>query len=459
MFTDGASSSSNSAPGAVSPLSAAPHLLPTRNALLQYSRNQTADYERLVYGERDGVGGLDLASLPAGSSATHRPPQQRKIARAPFKILDAPNLQDDYYLNLLDWSSQNILAVGLGGSVYLWSGYTSKVAKLCDLGGGSTVTSICWTGAGDYLAVGTSDGSIQLWDPKHGCAAATTGAAAGSSGVKVRDLAPHSGRVGTLGWHNSLLASGSRDRSVYVQDVRVRGGGASSSGQSRRGSPGPSPPAGSPGSLTPGGSRPRAVSRNDVLLNPSISTSLYNESPRTRPGAELRFPVFAPEDEGGRGGAESSLIGMIAQVTQSRPPPTPGTAVMPNGQSSAHSTVPSTPLVQGAAIGRMSGVHSDPSQVWDRRRPLISPGSSPLRSQLATLSYNRRRHQLRHGGLLLPDPPGVSTPPSVVFELQSHKQEVCGLKWSPNGRQIATGKYPYHMPAVVLCISFLFLVL
>ena len=45
----------------------------------------------------------------------------RKIPKGPFKVLDAPNLEDDFYLNLVDWSSSNILAVGLGGSVYIWS--------------------------------------------------------------------------------------------------------------------------------------------------------------------------------------------------------------------------------------------------------------------------------------------------------------------------------------------------
>ena len=45
----------------------------------------------------------------------------RKIPKEPFKVLDAPNLQDDFYLNLLDWSSTNILAVGLNGAVYIWS--------------------------------------------------------------------------------------------------------------------------------------------------------------------------------------------------------------------------------------------------------------------------------------------------------------------------------------------------
>ena len=38
----------------------------------------------------------------------------RKIPKVPFKVLDAPHLEDDFYLNLVDWSSTNILAVGLG---------------------------------------------------------------------------------------------------------------------------------------------------------------------------------------------------------------------------------------------------------------------------------------------------------------------------------------------------------
>jgi WD40 repeat protein len=42
-------------------------------------------------------------------------------------VLDAPALQDDFYLNLVDWSSLNVLAVGLGSCVYLWSACTSKV--------------------------------------------------------------------------------------------------------------------------------------------------------------------------------------------------------------------------------------------------------------------------------------------------------------------------------------------
>jgi cell division cycle 20-like protein 1 (cofactor of APC complex) len=45
----------------------------------------------------------------------------------PYKVLDAPSLQDDFYLNLVDWSSNNVLGVALGSSIYLWSACTSKV--------------------------------------------------------------------------------------------------------------------------------------------------------------------------------------------------------------------------------------------------------------------------------------------------------------------------------------------
>lgn len=45
-------------------------------------------------------------------------------------MLDAPELQDDFYLNLVDWSSQNMLSVGLNTCVYLWSACNSQVRAL-----------------------------------------------------------------------------------------------------------------------------------------------------------------------------------------------------------------------------------------------------------------------------------------------------------------------------------------
>lgn len=132
----------------------------------------------------------------------------RKIPRSPFKVLDAPALQDDFYLNLVDWSSHNILAVGLSACVYLWSASSSKVTKLCDLGLDDNVCSVAWTQRGTYLAVGTNNGSVQIWDAAH-C-------------KQVRTMEGHCTRVGTLAWNSHLLSSGSRDRSILQRDIRAQ---------------------------------------------------------------------------------------------------------------------------------------------------------------------------------------------------------------------------------------------
>ena len=55
-----------------------------------------------------------------------------KISKQPNKVLDAPQLSDDFYLNLVDWSESNNLAVALSQCVYIWSASSSQVAKLKD---------------------------------------------------------------------------------------------------------------------------------------------------------------------------------------------------------------------------------------------------------------------------------------------------------------------------------------
>ncbi|KAG9323666.1 hypothetical protein KVV02_002962 [Mortierella alpina] len=130
----------------------------------------------------------------------------RAISKVPFKVLDAPELKDDFYLNLVDWSSQNVLGVGLGSCVYLWSALTSKVTQLCDLGETDNVTSISWISMGSHLAVGTDKGTIQIWDVQNS--------------RRVRTMTGHTQRVGVLAWSDHTLTSGSRDRNIYHRDVR-----------------------------------------------------------------------------------------------------------------------------------------------------------------------------------------------------------------------------------------------
>ncbi|KAL4194557.1 hypothetical protein AMTRI_Chr05g69240 [Amborella trichopoda] len=136
------------------------------------------------------------------------PKAPRKVPRSPYKVLDAPALQDDFYLNLVDWSSHNVLAVGLGTCVYLWSASSSKVTKLCDLGVDDSVCSVGWTQRGTYLAVGTNLGEVQIWDATR-C-------------KKVRTMEGHRFRVGALAWSSSLLSSGSRDKTIFQRDIRAQ---------------------------------------------------------------------------------------------------------------------------------------------------------------------------------------------------------------------------------------------
>lgn len=151
-----------------------------------------------------------LSPLSAYSQKLLRSPRKpiRKIPKVPFKVLDAPELQDDFYLNLVDWSSTNVLGVGLGTSVYLWSACTSQVTKLCDLANREdSVSSVSWSEKGNYIAVGTFKGEVQIWD-------------AAASKI-VNTLSGHTARVGALAWNHDLLCSGSRDRNVFLRDIRV----------------------------------------------------------------------------------------------------------------------------------------------------------------------------------------------------------------------------------------------
>ncbi|KAG5061456.1 hypothetical protein GYH30_002319 [Glycine max] len=147
--------------------------------------------------------------LLPGYDNNHKPPKRpRKIPPSSFKVLDAPALQDDFYLNLVDWSSNNILAVALENSVYLWNASSSKVTKLCDLGIDDSVCSVGWAPLGTYLSVGSNSGKVQIWDV--------------SQGKSIRTMEGHRLRVGALAWSSSLLSSGGRDKSIYQRDIRAQ---------------------------------------------------------------------------------------------------------------------------------------------------------------------------------------------------------------------------------------------
>lgn len=115
------------------------------NNLLKFSKGATLLDETQFVSEEGG--------LRWTNHVERHTPKTRKINKMPVKVLDAPSLQDDYYLNLLDWGAQNFLAVGLSSCVYLWNASTAKVSKLCDLQR-QNVTSVSWATKEANIAIG-----------------------------------------------------------------------------------------------------------------------------------------------------------------------------------------------------------------------------------------------------------------------------------------------------------------
>lgn len=132
---------------------------------------------------------------------------RRRIATGPERVLDAPGLIDDYYLNLLDWSSGNQVAIGLERNVYVWSADEGSVSCLLETTPDTYVSSVKWSGDGAYVGVGLGTGEVQIWDV--------------SEGTKIRSMFGHDTRVGVMGWDKHLLSTGARSGLVYNHDVRI----------------------------------------------------------------------------------------------------------------------------------------------------------------------------------------------------------------------------------------------
>ncbi|KAF8627145.1 hypothetical protein AX17_006362 [Amanita inopinata Kibby_2008] len=160
---------------------------------------QQREFARPLYAPRPG-------SLPNSSGSTTS--KARKIPTQPERVLDAPGLVDDFYLNLLSWSAQNTVAVALEGATYIWRADTGTVSQLGDVSAmGTFVSSVDFSNDGTFLGVGLGTGEVELWDAE--------------TGQKLRTMGGHQAQVAALSWHNHVLSSGCGDGSIWHHDVRV----------------------------------------------------------------------------------------------------------------------------------------------------------------------------------------------------------------------------------------------
>lgn len=139
---------------------------------------------------------------------THKD-RYRSLPKVEERILDAPKLVNDYYINVLHWGSTNILAVALGPAVYLWNSENRSAHKLFQIEEENDhITSVSWSPDGKNLAVGHFGSKLQLWDAE--------------TSKPVRSLEGHTKRVASTAWNGHILTSGSRDKSIINHDVRAR---------------------------------------------------------------------------------------------------------------------------------------------------------------------------------------------------------------------------------------------
>ncbi|KAK4324952.1 hypothetical protein Pmani_004441 [Petrolisthes manimaculis] len=143
----------------------------------------------------------------AGKPMVPKAASTRHIPNVPEKVLDAPELVDDYYLHLLDWSTNNHLAVALNSSVYIWNGGDGAITALTQLVDPDYICSLSWIKEGNVLGIGLSSGVTQLWDV--------------AQQKLIRTMDGHQNRVTTLSWNAYILSSGSRSGHIFNHDVRV----------------------------------------------------------------------------------------------------------------------------------------------------------------------------------------------------------------------------------------------
>ena len=150
------------------------------------------------------------SASPLGAAShklLERLPEKRK-GIVPTRVLNAPELLNNYDTDLLDWSRENMVGIGLGSSVYIWDPITTQTTSLRDDLAlyEDLVTSVSWANRGSLLAVGTHVGFLEVWD---------------TAVVKrIYSVKSHDSVVGALAWNADVLVSGGRDSRIQFSDIR-----------------------------------------------------------------------------------------------------------------------------------------------------------------------------------------------------------------------------------------------
>ncbi|EPR79046.1 WD repeat domain protein [Spraguea lophii 42_110] len=129
---------------------------------------------------------------------------KRRIETAPYKILDAPGIIDDYYLNILDWSENNHISIALSDTVYAYNVENKKVEEIYTSENDQYVSSV--KSHNNILALGVSNGKIYFYDM--------------NTFKYMGEVKTHEVRVAALAWNDNILSCGAKDGTITNIDIR-----------------------------------------------------------------------------------------------------------------------------------------------------------------------------------------------------------------------------------------------
>ncbi|KAF3653155.1 putative growth-regulating factor 4-like [Capsicum annuum] len=141
------------------------------------------------------------------------PPSAERVSESPSHIQQSKAVKKRRYIpqvSLLSLGSSNVIAIGLGNSVYLWDAFDGSTTELLTVGDDfGPVTSVSWSPDGRHLAVALNNSHVQLWDTLQG------------SSQLLRTLRGHRLRVASLDWNGGhILTTRDMDSMIINSDVR-----------------------------------------------------------------------------------------------------------------------------------------------------------------------------------------------------------------------------------------------
>jgi cell division cycle 20, cofactor of APC complex len=196
-----------SSPGHTARLAAAAGVPINKRVLAYHEPPPPSSSDPLLSQQRELVRPLYARPGALPSSTGFASNKSRKIPTEPERVLDAPGIVDDFYLNLVAWGSLNMLAVALEAVTYIWNGDTGEAVQLGEAPEGSYLSSLDFSADGQFLGIGLGTGEVELWDIE--------------TRKKLRTMGGHSAQVACLSWNQHILSSGCSDGSIWHHDVRI----------------------------------------------------------------------------------------------------------------------------------------------------------------------------------------------------------------------------------------------